>query len=201
MIALLSLVPTLAILLIAGIYLWRSLVRIKHRGVRAGVRIVSVLGLVCPIGSILWMQVARPFVDGDDVCIACGQSQRRLTYFGIALWRSPTTLERSVGAASDRYAGLAGVGDHTHDWMPVGCRQNGLAAVGCTMISHASWFAELPDIEDQDLARALAVRLRAAPIRERHALLCSFDWCGPTLGVSKFDAWHEAWLRSHPDWP
>src|SRR6185503_20116309 len=164
---------------------------------------LALLVLAVLVGPLVWLLAARPFVEGDAICIACGRSARRLPCFGIELWSGPAALGGVTDAVADRYASFTEVGEHAHDWIPVGCRRLGLNGIGCTMLSGAAWFEELPDVEDRALARALAARAREAPVAERRELLRSFDLRANAglLGESRFDAWHEAWLRTHPDWP
>jgi hypothetical protein len=80
---------------------------------------------------------------------------------------------------------------------------NSGVATCCTMVESCAWFRDLPQLRDRETARAYAIRLAAAPVREQHDALHLFDFVArehedPDLA---FAAWREAWLRDHPDWP
>jgi hypothetical protein len=97
------------------------------------------------------------YTKGRVVCAQCGVREYRTQYGGLVLRREPVEWEEQ--AWWDRIVPA----NHMHDWHAVGCwgeRSLWSSSVSCVMIYEDDlFFASLPRFRDQDLARAVALRL------------------------------------------
>lgn len=162
-----------------------------------------------------WVLAMGPMRSGTFTCVVCGATVECESYAGIPLAnRDPSAWDLELTQPYHDWFERSIDVEHDHDWRMTGCQRIGMGTVACTMVRTPATllFRSLPVLPDQELARAMALRLVAATPAERDVLTRPLqEWsedAGPFRPVAEgarpsaaeFAGEHRLWLERHAEW-